>query len=106
MLDERRRSQRISFHNEVIYKIGPFKMSGMGYTLSTDGIIFQAVSPLELQSTVGLSFCLAKQESPIEVRGVVTQFDESMRTLVHFTQIATKDHQRIEDFIASQNQSS
>ena len=102
MHEERRRSERISFRNEVTYKIGPLKMSGMGYTLSMDGILFQAVSPLEPESTVGLSFRLAKQESPIEVGGVVTHFDEEMRARVRFTQIATKDHQRIKNFVTSQ----
>ncbi len=106
MLEERRRSERIPFHNEVTYKIGPLKVSGMGYTLNMEGILFQAVSPLELGSTVRLSFRLANQDSPIEVGGIVTYFDESMRAGVRFTRIATKDYQRIKDFVASQTQSS
>jgi len=102
MLQERRRSQRISFHNEVIYKIGPLKMSGMGYNLSFAGILFQAVSPLEPGSTVRLSFHLAKQESSIEVLGSVVDFDETMRAKIRFTQISKEDQQRIENFISSQ----
>ena len=106
MLEERRRSERMPFNNEVTYKIGPLKVSGMGYTLNVDWIFFQAVSPLEPRSTVRLSFPLAKQEPPIEVLGVVVGFDEAMRAGVRFTQISTKDQQRIKDFVASQTQSS
>ena len=111
ILEERRRSERIAFRNEVTYhevvhKIGPLKLSGIAYNLSFNGMLFQAVSPLELGSTVRLSFRLAKQGSPIEVGGIVTYFDESMRAGVRFTQIAMKDYQHLKDFVASQTQSS
>ncbi len=102
MLKERRRFPRIPLRTGVACQVASRSIWGVSYNLGHTGIIFQGDGFLKPGQKVRLTFSLPDQKPAMEVEGIVARVDARQRVGVYFTQIATKDHQHIKDFVASQ----
>ncbi len=104
MVKERRRSRRVEIRTEVECQVGSRKVTGMSVNLSQTGLLFQGDGSLVPGNAALLSFQLPEHQFPIKAEGLVVRTDEKQRVAVHFTQINSEDRRRIEDLVASQEE--
>ena len=102
MQDNRRRFARISLRTEVRCEGNGLSLKGESANLSCDGILFDAGGAVALNQTVRLAFLLPAQRGVINVQGYVVRVDGKGRAGVRFSNINSRDKQRIRQLVEAE----
>jgi len=102
IVEERRRSIRIPFCNEVTYSMGGHSTVSVSSNLSREGILFQSDASATRGRLVELSFPLERGKPPLRAKGVVIRIDDKQRIAVRFVPIRPADAELLRDFIAKE----